>query len=338
VKRGAILVTGGAGYVGSHVVLSLQSRHPVVVLDNLSEGHRELVPEGVVFEAGDVLNRAALSSVFQRHVIAGVVHLAARAYVGESAREPARYFENNLVGTFQLLEAMRAHGVREFVFSSTCAVYGAPSRLPIGEDAALAPINAYGESKLAIERMLHWYGAAYGVRAVVLRYFNAAGADAAGRSGEWHEPEPHLIPQILAAAAGGEALTLHGDDYATPDGTGVRDFIHVSDLARAHAQALDYLAAGEASACLNLGTGRGLSVGELIAAAARITGQEVLVQRGPRRAGDPAALIADASRAERVLSWRPCESDANTLLATAWAWRQAPKPHSATPRAAASSL
>jgi len=322
VSGSAILVTGGAGYVGSHVVLGLLGRHPVVVLDNLSEGHRELVPQGVAFEAGDVLDRNALNAVFQRYSISAVVHLAARAYVGESAREPARYFENNLVGTFQLLEAMRAHSVREFVFSSTCAVYGAPSRLPIGEDAPLAPINAYGESKLAIERMLHWYGAAYGIRAVALRYFNAAGADAAGRSGEWHEPEPHLIPQILSAAAGGEALTLHGDDYATPDGTGVRDFIHVSDLARAHGQALQYLAAGEPSTCLNLGTGRGLSVGELIAVAGRITGSKVAVRIGPRRVGDPSALVADPSRAAKVLGWQPLESGADRLLGTAWAWRQ----------------
>jgi UDP-arabinose 4-epimerase len=317
----SILVTGGAGYVGSHAckVLAGAGYRPVVY-DNLSRGHREAVRWGPLVE-GDLDDRPRLVAALRSHRIDAVMHFAAFGYVGESVADPEMYYANNLGGTLALLGAMREAGVGSIVFSSTCAVYGVPEKLPIRETTLKAPLNPYGDTKLAIERALHWYAAAYDMRYMALRYFNAAGADPEGEIGEDHEPETHLIPLVLRAALGrGDPVQIFGADYPTPDGTAIRDYIHVSDLADAHLRALGHLAAGGASAALNLGTGSGSSVREVVAAVERIGGRKVPHREVARRPGDPPELVADPALARAQLGWQPRHSDLDTIIGTALAW------------------
>lgn len=317
----SILVTGGAGYVGSHACKALaEAGCRPVVYDSLSRGHRGAVKWGPLVE-GDLHERDRLVAAMRAHRVEAVMHFAALAYVGESVSCPELYYRNNVVGTLSLLDAMREAGVATIVFSSTCAVYGIPETVPIRETTAKAPLSPYGETKLAIERALHWYGAAHGLRYAALRYFNAAGADPDGEIGENHDPETHLIPLVLRAALGtGEALRIFGTDYPTPDGTAIRDYIHVTDLADAHVRALRHLAAGGESIELNLGTGSGHSVREVIASVERATGSSVKPYEAPRRPGDPPALVADATLARERLGWRPRCSDLDTIVRTALAW------------------
>jgi UDP-glucose-4-epimerase GalE len=317
----SILVTGGAGYVGSHACKALAGAGYIpVVYDNLSRGHREAVRWGPLVE-GDLHEGARLVAALSTHRITAVMHFAAFAYVGESVADPELYYANNLGGTLALLGAMRKTRVEAIVFSSTCAVYGLPEKLPIDETTAKAPLNPYGDTKLAVERALHWYAGAYGMRYAALRYFNAAGADPGGEIGEDHEPETHLIPLILRAALGrGDPISIYGTDYPTRDGTAIRDYIHVGDLADAHVRALGHLAAGGASAALNLGTGRGYSVREVIAAVERIGGRKVPQREAARRPGDPPELVADPTLARSRLGWQPRHSDLDTIIATALAW------------------
>lgn len=317
----AILVTGGAGYIGSHVCKALaEAGHRPIAFDNLSRGHREAVRWGPLIE-GDIAERAHVEAAIAEHGIVAVMHFAAFAYVGEAMIEPALYYQNNLVGTMALLEAMRAGGIDRIVFSSTCAVYGTPDRVPIGEDAPTRPVNPYGETKLAIERALHWYDAAYGLRSASLRYFNAAGADSAGEIGEAHEPETHLIPLVIEAALGRrDHIEIYGTDYPTPDGTAIRDYIHVEDLAAAHLRALDHLLAGGPSLAINLGAGSGHSVRQVIAAAEAVSGRRVPARERPRRPGDPPSLVADPRQAGKRLGWKARHSDLSTILGTAFAW------------------
>jgi UDP-glucose-4-epimerase GalE len=318
-----ILVTGGAGYVGSHACKALAAAgHTPVVYDNLGRGHREFVRWGPL-EVGDVGDGARLDAVFARHRIDAVMHFAALAYVGESVEQPALYYRNNVGGTLELLEAMRRAGVRRLVFSSTCATYGVPERMPITEDLPQQPINPYGMSKLIVERMLRDYDAAYGLRSVSLRYFNAAGCDPDGEVGEDHDPETHLIPRVLTAADGAlPHVEIFGTDYPTPDGTCQRDYVHVSDLAAGHVQALDYLGRGGATTAVNLGTGRAFSVREVVAAAERVTGRRVPVREAARRAGDPPVLVADATRARMVLGFAPGFTEIGPIVETAWRWHK----------------
>jgi UDP-arabinose 4-epimerase len=316
-----ILVTGGAGYVGSHACKALAAAgHVPVVYDNLSRGHREAVRWGPLIE-GDLHDAERLAAALRDHRVDAVMHFAAFAYVGESVGEPHKYYRNNVRGTLALLDALREAGVKRIVFSSTCAVYGVPDTVPIRETTAKAPLNPYGETKLAVERALHWYAEAYGMRYMALRYFNAAGADAAGEIGENHEPETHLIPRVLRAALGtGEPVEIYGTDYPTPDGTAIRDYIHVADLADAHLRALDHLAAGGAGGAVNLGTGSGCSVRQVIAAVERLGGRPVPRREAARRPGDPPELVADPSLARTQLGWQPRCSDLETIIATALAW------------------
>jgi UDP-glucose-4-epimerase GalE len=314
-------VTGGAGYIGSHAckALALAGFQPVAY-DSLVNGHREAVRWGPLVEA-DLADTDRLSDTLKRFEIAAVLHFAAFAYVGESVTRPELYFRNNVANSLNLLECMRAQGVRGIVFSSTCATYGVPEAVPIPESAPQRPVNPYGESKLMVERMLHWFGTAHGMTHATLRYFNAAGADPEGLIGEDHRPETHLIPLILEVALGERAqVEIFGTDYETPDGTAVRDFIHVEDLAAAHVRALELLLKGGLSITVNLGTGRGHSVREVIAAAERITGRRIAYREAPRRPGDPPALVADPSRARELLGWQPRLSDLDTIVETAWAW------------------
>jgi UDP-glucose-4-epimerase GalE len=319
-----ILVTGGAGYIGSHACKALaRAGYEPVAYDSLVRGHRAAVRWGPLVE-GDLADRALLAATLKRHRIAAVMHFAAFAYVEESVREPALYFRNNVINTLGLFEAMREVDVGRIVFSSTCATYGVPERVPIAEDTPQRPVNPYGEGKLMVERALRWLDPAYGFRYASLRYFNAAGADPDGEIGEDHEPETHLIPLILQAALKQRAqIAVYGTDYPTPDGTAVRDYIHVQDLAEAHVRALQYLEGGGASVALNLGTGSGHSVRETIASAERVTGLNIPKRDAARRAGDPPALVADARRARDVLGWRARLSDLDTIMATAWAWHSA---------------
>jgi UDP-arabinose 4-epimerase len=321
----SILVTGGAGYVGSHACKALASAgYRPVVYDNLSRGHREAVRWGPLVE-GDLHDLARLGEAMRTHQVSAVMHFAAFAYVGESVSNPELYYWNNIGGTLALLGAMRAAGVKRIVFSSTCAVYGVPEMLPIRETTAKAPLNPYGDTKLAIERALHWYAAAYGTRYMALRYFNAAGADPDGEIGEDHEPETHLIPLVLRAALGrGGPIEIYGSDYPTPDGTAIRDYIHVSDLADAHLRALSHLAAGGDSAALNLGTGSGSSVREVIAAVERISGRKVPQREVAQRPGDPPELVADPALTLAQLGWQPRHSDLDTIIGTALAWETRP--------------
>ncbi len=317
----AVLVTGGAGYIGSHTAkaLSRAGIEPVVV-DNLSRGHRDAVRWGPFIEA-DIGDQAALCRVFGEYSIDAVIHFAAFAYVGESMRAPGRYFHNNVVGTLNLLEAMREAQVTRIVFSSTCATYGNPQEIPITEDHIQRPVNPYGESKLMVERLLDWYSSIHGFAAVALRYFNAAGADTDGELGERHEPETHLIPLALSATSGSAgSLDIYGADYPTPDGTAIRDYLHVNDLAAAHVAALRYLRLGGASNVFNLGTGIGHSVRDVVRMVEQVTGRKVRVLERARRSGDPAILIAEASKAAQVLSWRPQSSSLEHIIRTAWEW------------------
>jgi UDP-arabinose 4-epimerase len=319
----SVLVTGGAGYIGSHACKALaQAGYLPVTYDNLSRGHRHAVKWGPLVE-GDVGDRVAVAAALKAHRISFVMHFAAFAYVGESGSDPALYYRNNVMGTLALLDAMRDEGVDRIVFSSTCATYGLPDSMPIRETMPQRPVNAYGETKLAIERALYWYGEAYGLRSVALRYFNASGCDRDGEIGEEHDPETHLIPLVLRAALGSAPpVAIFGTDYPTPDGTAVRDYIHVEDLARAHVRALDHLAKGCGSAAVNLATGRGYSVREIIAAAAKAVGHDVPQRETARRHGDPPALVADPSFAAELLGWRAECSDLDTIIGTALAWER----------------
>jgi len=321
----AILVTGGAGYVGSHACKALaDAGYRPVVYDNLSRGHREAVRWGPLVE-GDLHDTARVAGALRDHGATAVMHFAAFAYVGESVTEPETYYRNNVGGTLALLEAMRRAGVGTIVFSSTCAVYGIPERLPIVETTPKAPLNPYGETKLAIERALHWYAGAYGLCFAALRYFNAAGADPAGEIGEDHDPETHLIPRVLRAALGtGDPVEVYGTDYPTPDGTAIRDYIHVADLADAHVRALGYLGAGGENGAMNLGTGQGCSVRQVIAAAERIAGTPVPYRETARRPGDPPELVADPALARARLGWQPRHSDLDTIIQTTLAWERRP--------------
>jgi UDP-glucose-4-epimerase GalE len=318
VKR--ILVTGGAGYIGSHTVRHLADHgFEPVVIDDLSTGHRANVT--CPFVEARLSDRARVDAALKEHRIEAVVHFAASAYVGESVTNPSKYFQNNVVSTLVLLDAMHAAGVKEIVFSSTCATYGIPAEVPITERTPQHPVNPYGESKLFVERALHWYGEAYGLRSVALRYFNAAGAHEDGTLGEEHEPEVHLIPLVVATALGRRAsIDVYGTDYPTPDGTAVRDYVHVSDLAQAHVDALAYLARGGAPVALNIGTGSGHSVREVIASVERVSGRKVTTRDQPRRAGDPPVLVADGSLARATLGWQPRYTELDAIVKTAWQW------------------
>jgi UDP-glucose 4-epimerase len=316
-----VLVTGGAGYIGSVVAEVLLARgHTVAVYDDLSEGHRDAVPAPARLHEGDLLDRPRLDAVLHETRPEAVVHMAAVCQVGESVADPAKYYRVNLQGGLALLDAMLGAGVTRMVFSSTAAVYGEPAKQPIEEDDPTAPSNPYGETKLAFERALAWYGGAHGVRAVSLRYFNAAGASA--RSGERHEPETHLIPLVLQVAAGHRgSVTIYGDDYPTRDGTCLRDYVHVLDLAEAHALALDALAGGAAGAAYNLGCGGdGFTVREVVETARRVTGRPIAVTMGPRRPGDPAMLVAASTRIRQALGWTPRHADLADIIASAWTW------------------
>ncbi len=316
-----VLVTGGAGYIGSHTAKELhQAGHEVVVLDNLYRGNEWAVRWGPL-ERCDIRDRQSLRLALARYDIQAVMHFAALAYVGESMSIPSDYYDVNVGGTLQLLQAACAAGIRHIVFSSTCATYGSPDHLPITEDTPQLPVNPYGETKLTAERMLRWFSSAYGMRYVSLRYFNAAGADPDGEIGESHTPETHVIPRLLFSARDPKAsFQVFGNDFPTPDGTAVRDYVHVTDLARAHLLALTYLAHGGDSTAVNLGTGSGTSVKELLRTAELVTGRSILVEWCPRRAGDPAALVASSQKATSVLNWTPRLSTPETILRTAWAW------------------
>jgi len=316
-----ILVVGGAGYIGSHMVKRLRrAGYQPVVLDNLSQGRRDAVGASplIVGELGD---NSVLDVIFQAWPIAAVMHFASYIQVGESVAQPATYYENNVSNTVALLRAMVRHNVPRFIFSSTAAVFGDPEYVPIDEAHPKAPINPYGHSKLMVEQILGDFDAAYGLRSCCLRYFNAAGADPEGELGECHEPETHLIPLVLQAASGRRAaITVYGRDYDTPDGTCVRDYIHVQDLCDAHLLALEGLLAGGGSSRFNLGNGAGYSINQVIEAARRVTGREIAVLDGPRRAGDPARLVADPALARSVLGWSPQFGDLDAIIADAWAW------------------
>lgn len=320
-KALTVLVVGGAGYIGSHMVqMLLEAGHEVVTLDNLSNGYRDAVLGGTFVE-GDLANRALLRQLFADHRFDGVMHFASFIQVGESTTHPAKYYENNVVNTLNLLNAMREAEVSRFIFSSTAAVYGEPQRVPIDEAHPKGPINPYGRSKWMVEQMLEDFDAAYGLKYIALRYFNAAGADPQGRLGERHEPETHLIPLILQAASGRrDAIRVFGRDYPTDDGTCVRDYIHVTDLCDAHLRALNRLVQGGKSDVFNLGNSQGFSVQEVIATVKQVTGKEFTVEESPRRDGDPAVLVADATRAKKELQWQPRYDALSLIIQHAWAW------------------
>jgi len=318
----AVLVTGGAGYIGSHAAKALhRAGCRVVVYDNLVAGHRAAVKYGDLV-VGDIADVAALRDALRRHAVSGVMHFAAFLDVGESVRDPAKYYRNNVVGALSVLEAMAAESVKLFVFSSTCATYGEPIETPIAETHPQHPINSYGESKLAVERALPHFERAYGIRWAALRYFNASGADPDGEIGEDHSPEIHVIPRALEAAHGGPGLQVFGNDYPTPDGTCLRDYIHVSDLAEAHVKALDAIAETGKSGAYNLGTGRPHSVREVIDTVERVTGRRVPWTLAPRRPGDPAVLYASPHKAHAELHWTPRVADLETIVRTAWEWHR----------------
>jgi UDP-glucose-4-epimerase GalE len=318
-----VLVTGGAGYIGSHAAKALgQAGYTPVTYDSLVYGHREAVRWGPFVE-GDLADKPRLLEAMRRYEVRAVMHFAAFAYVGESMTKPQLYFHNNVGNTLTLLDAMLEADVRRIVFSSTCATYGTPERVPMDEATPQRPINPYGETKLMMERALYWYGEAYGIRSVSLRYFNAAGADPDGETGEAHDPETHLIPLILDAALGRRPeVQVYGTDYETRDGTAIRDYIHVTDLAEAHVKAIQYLEGGGETTAINLGTGSGHTVKEVIDAVERVTGRKVPRGEVGRRAGDPPSLVADARRAGAVLGWRPRMSDLDSIVRTAWNWHR----------------
>ena len=319
-----VLVTGGAGYIGSHAVRGLVAAgHGVVVVDSLVKGHRAAVPQGVPFVKADIRNAAVLAETFEVFPIDAVMHFAAASEVGESMANPAKYYQDNVAGTLSLLESLRKANIKKIVFSSTAAVYGEPETVPIREAAALRPTNVYGRTKLIIEGMLADYAMAYGFTHVALRYFNAAGASPEGGIGEDHSPESHLIPLILQAALGQrKAISVFGSDYPTLDGTCVRDYIHVTDLAAAHVLAIGHLAAGGEPRTYNLGSQNGFSVREVIAAAKKITGIDFPVVEAPRRAGDPAVLVASSAKFQADFGWQMKCSDIETILSTAWEWHK----------------
>lgn len=318
-----ILIVGGAGYIGSHVNKFLSERgYETVVFDNLSTGRRELVKWGEFFK-GDLADGRRLEACFRKYRIEAVMHFGAFAYVGESVSDPAKYYRNNVANTLNLLDAMKKHGAGKFIFSSSCAVYGVPASVPIRETAPFSPVNPYGRTKNMVEEILADYEAAYGLRHVNLRYFNAAGADPGAETGEMHDPETHLIPLALDAAAGLRAdIKIFGTDYKTADGTCVRDYVHVRDLAAAHESALRYLMKGGRSDSFNLGNGRGFSVREVIEAAREVTGRRIRVSLAKRRPGDPPALIAASAKARRVLGWKPEYPGLNEIVGTAWRWHR----------------
>lgn len=320
----AILVLGGAGYIGSHMVDKLLSDgRDVVVVDNLLTGHRAAVPAGVPFYEVDIRDKAALREVFEKENIEQVVHFAASSIVPESMADPLKYFDNNTAGMIALLEVMLEFDVKQIVFSSTAATYGIPEENPIKETTPQNPINPYGESKLQMEHIMKWADEAYGLKWVALRYFNVAGAKADGSIGEDHPVETHLVPIILQTALGQrEKIMMYGDDYNTPDGFNVRDYVHVMDLANAHVLALDYLAKGNDSNQFNLGSANGFSVKQMVEAAREATGKEIPAEVGPRRAGDPDSLVASSDKAREILGWAPKYDDVKEIIKTAWTWHQ----------------
>ncbi|HEY9761501.1 MAG TPA: UDP-glucose 4-epimerase GalE [Trichocoleus sp.] len=324
--KSTILVTGGAGYIGSHAVLALQQAgYEPIVLDDLSYGHRELLEEGLKAKliVGDICDRTLLDQIFSTHQIDAVMHFAAFIAVGESVSDPAKYYRNNVAGTLTLLEAMAAASIKKFVFSSTCALYGNPKFVPITEDHPQDPISPYATSKQMVEKMLSDFDHAYGLKSVRFRYFNAAGADPEGRLGEDHSPETHLIPLVLMAAMGKRpAITIFGTDYDTEDGTCVRDYIHVTDLAQAHVLGLQYLQKGGDSEVFNLGNGSGFSVREVIQAAQQVTGRNIPIVESERRPGDPPILVGSSEKARTVLGWQPQYADLTKILTHAWQWHQ----------------
>lgn len=321
--RGTVLVTGGAGYIGSHACKALaKAGYLPIAYDNLAFGHKWAVRWGPL-ERGDIADRARLDDVLARYKPAAIMHFAAFAHVGESVYDPGKYYRNNLVGSLSLLEAARDRAIDRIVFSSTCATYGVPDRIPIDEGTQQNPINPYGASKLMVERVLADFGVAHGLRSIVLRYFNAAGADPDGEIGEAHDPETHLIPLVLDAASGRRSdVTIFGTDYDTPDGTCIRDYIHVTDLADAHVKALEALEDGAASDVFNLGNGHGFSVQEVIGTVERVLDAKVTVRLGARRPGDPPRLVSDARKARERLGWEPRFAGIESIVQTAWAWHQ----------------
>lgn len=320
----AILVLGGAGYIGSHTVYELiDAGREVVIADNLETGHREAVHPAAAFYEGDIRNREFIDSVFDREDIDGVIHFAANSLVAESMKEPLKYYDNNLCGTKVLLESMVAHHIDNIVFSSTAATYGEPEQVPILETDRTEPTNCYGETKLSMEKMFKWTSAAHGLRFVSLRYFNACGAHISGKIGEAHSPESHLIPLILQVPNGQrEYISIFGDDYNTKDGTCVRDYIHVTDLAQAHILAMDYLMKGGENNIFNLGNGVGFTVKEVIDTARKVTVHPIPAQRDSRRPGDPAQLIASSEKAKTILGWKPEHAALEHIIETAWKWHK----------------
>jgi UDP-glucose 4-epimerase len=335
-----ILVTGGAGYIGSVICDQLLAEgHAVVVIDNLSKGHRDALADEATLVEADLLDSTAVSDALKHHQVDAVIHMAATSLVGESMSQPSKYYRNNLWATLGLLEAMAYSGISTLVFSSTAAVYGNPDKQPIEEHDPTTPTNPYGETKLAVERALHWYSLAHGLKFIALRYFNAAGATET--RGERHSPETHLIPLVLDAAEKSTSVAVFGDDYPTQDGTCVRDYIHVSDLSRAHVMALNSLAGSGGSATFNLGCGQGYSVREVIDAAQRVTGRSIDVEIQPRRVGDPAVLVASSARIRDALGWIPTHELLDEIVGSAWTWKQkfkspvtacSPTPHRVLPR------
>ena len=321
-----ILVTGGAGYIGSHFVKILQNNNKeVVVLDNLSRGHKEAIPNDVIFEKVDLLDHNRLTKIFEKYSFDAIVHFAAFAYVGESVENPQLYYENNVVGSFNLIKAAINANVKKFVFSSTCSLYGNPNEIPISEKLPTNPINPYAQTKLIIENILRDFNRAYGMESVFLRYFNAAGADFFGEIGESHNPEPHLIPIVLNTALGKrEKVFIFGDDYETKDGTCIRDYIHINDLGDAHLRALNYLDYGGKTDVINLGTGVGYSVKEIIDSAEEVTGKKITTEITDRREGDPAILVADNKKAKEILGWEP-KYNLKDIISSAYNWHKAPR-------------
>ncbi|WP_257349008.1 UDP-glucose 4-epimerase GalE [Pseudalkalibacillus decolorationis] len=320
----AVLVCGGAGYIGSHAVVQLlDENEEVIVVDNLEKGYNEAILAGASFYHGDLRSQQFIDQVFEENRIDSVIHFAGNSLVGESVMDPLKYYDNNISSTISLLRAMAKYDVKDIVFSSTAAVYGEPEQIPVSEDAQTLPTNPYGETKLAIEKMLKWSERAYGIRYVSLRYFNVAGADPLGRIGEDHRPETHLIPIVLEVAQGKrEKVMIYGDDYSTNDGTCIRDYIHVNDLVGAHLLAIKKLKKSRESAVYNLGNGKGFSVKEVIDVARKVTNHSIPTEIAPRRAGDPAKLVASSKKAVRELGWEPGYADLETIIQTAWTWFQ----------------
>lgn len=325
-SQNTILVTGGAGYIGSHAVLALQKEgYQVIVLDNLSYGHPELIKDRLQAEllVADISDRAFLDNLFATRQIDAVMHFAAFIAVGESVQEPAKYYRNNVVGTLTLLEAMIAANIKKFVFSSTCAVYGMPKEVPMTENHPIGPLSPYAASKRMVEQMLGDFDEAYGLKSVIFRYFNASGAEPSGLLGEDHDPETHLIPlALLTTLKKREFLSIFGTDYETPDGTAVRDYIHICDLADAHILGLEYLLEGGESNLFNLGNGNGFSVREVIETTKKITGLPLLVKEGDRRAGDAPILVGSSEKAQKILDWKPQYADLEKIITHAWQWHQ----------------